>query len=231
MNQSSSSRHFDGWTLVFDLDGTLVDSAPDLLAALNHTLAGIEVAPVQLGDIRTMIGHGAKAMIRTALSDAGRPHTDTDLTALWSVFIEYYKEHIAVDTRPFDGVSHALNELADAGATLAVCTNKTQALSEQVLDALGLSHHFRAIVGADSVPRKKPDGDHILRTIARAEGSVSRAIMIGDSRTDERAARSAGLPFVFVPFGYEAEPADAMSADAIISCYSELVSVLSALAA
>ncbi len=231
MNQTGPTRHFDNWTLVFDLDGTLVDSAPDLLRALNHTLAGMEVAPVQLGDIRTMIGHGAKAMIRSALSRAERDCSEVEISALWSVFIAYYQENIAVDSRPFEGAEAALTELSAAGARLAICTNKTQALSEQVLDALGLSHHFCAIVGADSVPRKKPDGDHILRTLLAADGDLSRAIMIGDSLTDERAARSAGLPFVFVPFGYEAEPAEAISADAVVSCYSELVSVLSAITA
>jgi phosphoglycolate phosphatase len=217
---------FREWTFLFDLDGTLIDSAPDLLAALNHCLARADVAPVELADIRTMIGHGARAMIRKALEGSGRSAAEGLVDELWAVLIAYYQENIAVETRPFEGAENCLVRLAEGGARLGVCTNKTQALSETVLGALGLNGHFRAVVGADSVPRKKPDGDHLLRTLAAAGGHPARAIMIGDSRTDERAARSAGLPFVFVPFGYEAETREAIAADATISHYSELVTVL-----
>lgn len=231
MDTKGPEGRFEGWTILFDLDGTLVDSAPDLLRALNHTIGTIGVAPVALSDIRTMIGHGAKAMIRRALDRANRVQEEAQIDALWTLFIEHYRANIAIDTRAFAGAETALHELAAEGARLAVCTNKTQALSQQVLDALGLSRHFHAVVGADAVPRKKPDGDHILRTLSAAGGDPSHAFMVGDSRTDERAARSAGLPFVFVPFGYEAEPAEAMAADAVVSSYSELIPVLSALKA
>lgn len=231
MSEAAGAARFDGWAIVFDLDGTLIDSAPDLLRALNHSLAQVDVAPVRLADIRTMIGHGAKAMIRAAFSRAGRHAPDAQIDDLWRQLIAYYQRNIAVETRPFDGACEALEQLVAGGARLGVCTNKTQALSEQVLGALGLDHYFEAVVGADRVPLRKPDGDHILRTLSAMQGQPSRAIMIGDSRTDERAARNAGLPFVFVPFGYETETAEQIAADATVSHYSELAAVLTGLTA
>ncbi len=211
-----------GWTLVFDLDGTLVETAPDLLAALNHVLEGEGLAPVSLADIRTMIGQGAKAMIRKGLAANGVTADDGRIDALWQVFLAHYRDHIADNSAPFDGVPELLPRLRAAGARLAVCTNKTQALSERLLGTLDLTRHFDALAGADSVPRKKPDGDHIRHAILAAGGEPDRAIMIGDSRTDERAALDAGLPFLFVTFGYEPEDPARIAAAAAINTYSEL---------
>ena len=230
---SSSGQTLSGWTIVFDLDGTLVETAPDLLAALNHVLALENCPPVALEDVRTMIGHGAKAMIRQGLtlarSDASEASIEARIDALWPEFIAFYERNIAVESHPFPGLVTLLNDLKAAGATLAVCTNKTQRLSDQLLDALELSSLFSAIVGADSVPSKKPDGDHILQTIARAGGSADHAIMVGDSRTDERAAQHAGLPFIFVTFGYEATAAEQITAAAVIDTYSAFQSAITAL--
>jgi len=219
-----------GWTIVFDLDGTLVETAPDLLAALNHVLGDEGLGPIQLADIRTMIGHGAKAMIRAGLSQHGRPDPlDAEIDRLWRTFLDYYQANIAVHSRPFAGLVPLLAELRAAGAILAVCTNKTQALSERLLDALDLSKDFSAIVGADAVPEKKPCGDHILRAISAAGGSQDKAIMVGDSRTDERAALDAGLPFIFVPFGYESASPEEITADAVVESYSGFLDALSPL--
>lgn len=221
----------EGWTVLFDLDGTLVDSAPDLLASLNHTLATLDVAPVELPTVRTMIGHGAKAMIRKGLTHAGRPHDEKEIEALWYVFIEHYQANIAIRSAPFDGGPAALGALRAQGCRLGVCTNKTQALAERLLGALALDHHFDAIVGADIVSAKKPDPAHLIESIARLAGDPARAIMVGDSRTDERAARGAGLPFVFVPFGYETESVEQLNPDGLVSHYSALLPVLQDLAA
>ena len=223
------TKPFDGWTIVFDLDGTLVNTAPDLLEALNHVLTNADLAPVPLDSIETMIGQGARAMITKGLQSHGIAPSEEDLDAFLTQFLDYYAGNIADHSHPFEGVAEALNTLADRGATLAVCTNKKQDLSDKLLEALGLSPRFAAIIGADSVPSKKPDGDHIVRTVQAAGGNPARAIMVGDSRTDERAARNAGLPFVFVPFGYEAETVEAIGADAVVSHYSQLPAALSRL--
>ena len=223
------SGAFDGWTIVFDLDGTLVDTAPDLLGALNHVLVEAGLEPVNLDTIATMIGHGAKAMIIKGMAAQGVEPEAHRMDGLFNQFLAYYEANIAEGSRPFENAVAALDQLAASGATLAVCTNKRQSSSDRLLDTLQLSGRFAAIVGADSVPERKPHGDHILLTIDRAGGDRSRAIMVGDSRTDERAARNAGLPFIFVPFGYESETQEEIAADAVVSNYSELVSALLAL--
>lgn len=220
-------RDFEGWTILFDLDGTLVDTAPDLLGALNHVLADLGLAPVPLSEVAEMIGHGARAMIETGVRARGAVLSATEMDAAFERFIGYYVDNIAVHSRPFDGAVEALHDLRARGAILTVCTNKRQDLSERLLGELGLTGAFAAIVGADRVSQKKPDAAHPLETIAMAGGDPARALFVGDSRTDERAARNAGLPFVFVTFGYEAETAEAISADVTISHYTQLVSALS----
>ena len=220
------AKQFDGWTIVFDLDGTLVNTAPDLLDALNHVLVEGGLKPVDLPTISTMIGHGAKAMIVKGMAAQGAEPDADRMDALFDQFLAYYEDHIAVGSRPFENALDALQTLTNEGAILAVCTNKRQGSTDRLLDALQISENFAAIVGADSVPDRKPHGDHILLTVDRAGGKRSRAIMVGDSRTDERAARNAGLPFVFVPFGYETETVDQIAPDAVVSNYSELVPAL-----
>jgi len=215
---------------VFDLDGTLVESAPDLLVALNHVVGRHGVEPVRLEEIRNMIGHGAKAMIRHALASAERPVGDGEIDRMWREFLDFYSANIAVRSHVFEGVTTALDELSRRGARLSVCTNKTQALSDRLLDALELRGHFQAIVGADAVPSKKPDGDHITAAVERAGGCVEKSIMVGDSRTDEKAALNAGLPFIFVPFGYEAAPVEDIRCSSVLHHYSELLDRVLALA-
>lgn len=226
---SENAKPLAGWTIVFDLDGTLVHTAPDLLRALNHVLAAIQLAPVELSTIENMVGHGAKAMLMRGMEHQGANPGDYDIDALFDDFLDHYSANICVDSYPFEGVVDVLDSLAAQGAILAVCTNKRVALAVQLLDALNLNGKFQAILGADSVPNKKPNGDHILRTIEIAAGNPDRAIMVGDSRTDERAARDVGLPFIFVPFGYESESVEQIGADAVVTHYSEFISELSGL--
>jgi phosphoglycolate phosphatase len=220
-------RGFEGWTILFDLDGTLVDTAPDLLGALNHVLTGMALAPVSLDAVAEMIGHGARAMIETGLKTQGAVLSAAEMDAAFERFIAYYVDHIADHSRPFEGAVEALAALREAGATLTVCTNKRQDLSERLIGALGLSHQFDVIFGADRATNRKPHADHVFETLAAAGGDPARALFVGDSRTDERAARNAGLPFVFVTFGYEAETVEDIAADVAISHYTQLVSALS----
>lgn len=225
----SDERSFDGWTIAFDLDGTLVDTAPDLLGALNHVLTGNGLKPVDLPTVATLIGHGARAMLEKGFGIQGVTLPEADMDTAFSHFIDYYIGHIAVGSRPFEGCVEALEELRNQGATLCVCTNKRQDLSEQLLEALGLSGQFGGILGADRASARKPDAAHVHEAIRAAGGASERALFVGDSRTDERAARNAGLPFVFVTMGYEAEPVEAIAPDAVIGHYSELVPALKAL--
>ncbi len=194
---------FSGWTLVFDLDGTLVETAPDLHAALNHTLALKGLDPVSLETIRMMIGDGAKALLRKGLTHNNVPINEAEIDDdLWPAFIEHYLTNITRLSAPFEHCVETLDALKASGATLAVCTNKAQNLAEEVLSGLVIDQYFGAVVGGDTLAVKKPDGEHILETIKRAGGTPAKAIMIGDAQTDERAARDAKLPFVFVTFGY-----------------------------
>lgn len=220
---------FEGWTIAFDLDGTLVDTAPDLLGALNHVLGEAGLAPVDLPTIATLIGNGARAMMEKGFGVQGVTLPAAEMDAAFDRFIAYYIDNIAVGSRPFDGCPEALDALLDAGATLCVCTNKRQGLSDQLLEELGLSGRFAAVLGADRATNRKPHQDHVFEAIAAAGGKPERALFVGDSRTDERAARNAGLPFLFVTFGYEAEAIEDIAPDSVIGHYSELVPALSVL--
>ena len=194
---------FTGWTMVFDLDGTLVETAPDLHAALNHTLAKKKLPPVSLDSIRMMIGDGAKALIRKGLAQNQAAIDEEEIDQdLWPTFLDHYLENITRLSVPFERCQETLASLQADGATLTVCTNKAQHLAEQVLKGLDLEQYFSATVGGDTLAIKKPDGQHILETVHQGGGDPARAIMVGDAWTDERAARDAELPFVFVSFGY-----------------------------
>lgn len=225
----AESGAFEGWTVVFDLDGTLVDTAPDLLGALNHVLTRAGLEPVDLPTVATLIGNGARAMMEKGFGIQGVTLPAADMDAAFDRFIDYYIAHIAARSRPFEGCVEALDLLRDEGARLAVCTNKRQDLSERLLGDLGLTDRFAAILGADRATNRKPHADHVFEAVAAAGGVPERALFVGDSRTDERAARNSGLPFVFVTFGYEAEAVENIASDAVIGHYSQLVPALSVL--
>lgn len=210
------------WTLVFDLDGTLVDTAPDLAGSTNYVLSTIGLAPVAEGDIRPFVGHGALAMIEGAAAAQGRKLQQKELYDLFDVFLTHYAANISVQSIPYDGVIAALETFASRGATLAVCTNKTEALARALLDELGMTRHFKAITGRDSLGVFKPDPGHLTGTIALAGGSVERAIMVGDSETDIRTAQAANIPVVAVDFGYSVAPVSTFAPDAIISHWRDL---------
>ncbi len=213
----------DGATIAFDLDGTLVDTAPDLVGTLNVLLEQEGIAPLPLADARPMIGAGARALIARGFAAAGAPLDDEKLASLFDRFIAHYRAHIADGSRPFPGVVAALNALAAAGARLAVCTNKRTDLSVALLEALGLSDRFAAIIGADAAPAAKPDPRHLTSTIERAGGRIDRSVMVGDSASDAGAARAAGVPLILVSFGYTDTPAAELDPDILIDHFDELV--------
>jgi phosphoglycolate phosphatase len=189
--------------VIFDLDGTLVETAPDLHAALNHTLAQKGLGPVSLESIRMMIGDGAKALIRKGLLHHQTQIDEAEINHdLWPIFLDHYLENITRLSEPFEHSVETLQSLKENGAKMGVCTNKPQHLAEAVLNGLDLETFFAVMVGGDALATKKPDSAHILETVARTGGDPNRKIMVGDAWTDEKAARNAGLPFIFISFGY-----------------------------
>jgi phosphoglycolate phosphatase len=209
-------------TIVFDLDGTLVDTAPDLIAALNFILAREGMPPVPLASARTMIGAGARRLLERGLELDGRAATVADIDRLISDFIAYYAAHIADASRPFEGLEAALDDLARAGYRFAVCTNKLEWLSKRLLDRLGLSARFSAICGADTFGVSKPDPAILRETVARAGGELSSAIMVGDAGPDVGVARRAGIPVIGVAFGYTEIPMAELKPDRLIDRMSQL---------
>ena len=196
-------------TIVFDLDGTLVHTAPDLTNALNDVLTRRGHAPVSAEYIRATVGLGARAMIEAALARTG---ADEDMDEMLAAFLVHYESNIANESRPFPGAVEVLARLEATGARLAVCTNKREYLARKLLRALDLEGRFRAIAGRDTFAAGKPSPLPLTGMIAAAAGDTARALMVGDSDVDIRTARAAAVPVVFVSFGYGApvghEPPD-----------------------
>jgi phosphoglycolate phosphatase len=218
-----------GATIVFDLDGTLVDTAPDLLGTVDRMLATIDLAPVPHGLIRPLISFGSKAMLARALEYHGRTLGDEAFHALWRRYLEDYEANIAERSRPFPGLIAALDHLQAVGATLSVCTNKNARASKALLTALGLADRFRVIGGRDTYPVMKPHPDHLLNVLRDSCGDAGRAVMIGDSDVDVATAKAARIPVVGVTFGYTPEPVHTYEPDAVIGHYDELVPALEVL--
>jgi phosphoglycolate phosphatase len=216
-------------TIVFDLDGTLVDTAPDLISALNFILDREGLPAVPLASARNMIGAGARKLIERGLELEGRAASVEDITRLTADFIDYYAAHIAEASRPFDGLESALDDLTARGCRLAVCTNKLEWLSKRLLDALGLSPRFAAICGADTFGVSKPDPAILRQTIARAGGNLAASIMVGDAGPDIGVARRAGVPVIGVTFGYTDVPMADLKPDRLIGHMSELPGAVDAL--
>lgn len=215
-----------GWTLVFDLDGTLVDTAPDLAAATNHILERFDLPAVDEKEIRHFVGHGALAMIRGALAAHGRAVNEDAMADLFEGFLAYYGANIAVKSRPYPGIIAQLDALSAQGAHLAVCTNKIELHARMLLDALDMSRHFEALTGRDTLGACKPDPRHLTGTIDLARGQIGRAVMIGDSETDIATAKAASVPVVAVDFGYSVEPVTTFAPDIVISHFDELPGAL-----
>jgi phosphoglycolate phosphatase len=216
-------------TVVFDLDGTLVDTAPDLIAALNYVLDREGMPPLPFESARNMIGAGARKLIERGLEVDGRVMTVDDLNRLTRDFIDYYADHIAEASRPFEGLEAALDELAAQGCRFAVCTNKLEWLSKLLLDQLGLSGRFSAICGADTFGISKPDPIILQQTVARAGGSLAATIMVGDAGPDVGVARRAGVPVIGVEFGYTDVPIAELKPDRLIGHMRDLPAAVESL--
>ena len=209
--------------VVFDLDGTLVDSAPDLAASLNHTLARLGRPGIDPDKVRHLVGHGAKALLRRGLAQSGDA-TEELVEQGYPIYLDHYAANICVGTRAYPGLEAALDALAERGAALAICTNKPDRLTHALLEALGWQSRFAAVIGADTVGAKKPDPLPLREAIARSGGG--RGVLVGDSITDADTARAAGVPFVAVSFGFSDRPAAELGADALIDGYDALIPAL-----
>ena len=208
--------------IVFDLDGTLVDTNRDLIPALNHAIAGEGIAPVGVDDVGHVVGEGARRMIERAFELRGATVPANRLDLLHRTFLKHYEAHIADLSQPYPGLLDAMDRLAADGWRFAVCTNKVEHLSRRLLDLLALAPRFDAIAGADTFGVRKPHPDHIVRTIEAAGGDPSRTVMVGDSVNDIAAAKAVPVPVVAVDFGYTDRPVRDLGPDAVISHYREL---------
>jgi phosphoglycolate phosphatase len=208
--------------IAFDLDGTLVDTAPDLIGALNHILVREKMSPLPLDSARNLIGAGARRLLERGLEAENRQVTPEEMTKLTEDFITYYADHIADESCPFEGLEAALDDLSGRGYRLAVCTNKLEWLSLRLLDRLGLTPRFAAICGADTFGVAKPDPIILRQTVAKAGGAIASTIMVGDAGTDVGVARRAGVPVIGVSFGYTEVPIADLKPDRLIDRMSEL---------
>lgn len=209
--------------LVFDLDGTLVDSAPDLLATLETVLGQNGYPTAHDPALRDGIGSGARHLIEYALHRNRTAPGAAVIDRLHAAFLEHYAANIALHTRPYDGLVAALDRFAQADWKFAVCTNKIEGLSRQLIEELGLTARFAAICGGDTFATRKPHPDHLLGTIAMAGGAHGRTVMVGDSRTDLDTARAAGVPFVGVSFGYTPVPMAELGPDLLIDSFEDFL--------
>jgi len=209
--------------VAFDLDGTLADTAPDLAAALNHALAALGRDGIEAESVRHLVGHGARALLRRGLAATGE--ADEALVERgFPLFIDHYSANICAGTKVYPELEAALDALAGRGVALAICTNKQEGLTHQLIEALGWRDRFQAVVGGDTLPVRKPDPAPLREAIARAGGG--RAAFVGDSITDADTAKAAGVPFVAVSFGFSDRPVEDLGADAVIDRFGKLVGVL-----
>jgi phosphoglycolate phosphatase len=211
-----------GAVIAFDLDGTLVDTAQDLVGTLNWLLTAEGVAPLAMDEARPFIGRGARWLIERGFQAADAALEPGQVQPLLDRFLVRYEAHIADASRPFPGCVAALETLKAEGAKLVVCTNKLTGLSTTLLDALDMSRLFEAVIGADRAPAIKPDPRHLLTAIAEVGGDPARAIMVGDAATDAGAAHAAKVPLVLVSFGYTETPVAELGADVVIDHYDDL---------
>jgi phosphoglycolate phosphatase len=213
-------------TIVFDLDGTIVDTAPDLLSATNHALGLVGLEPVTIDELHPFIGRGSMAMIEAGLAFRGKSVCKTERRRLHDAFLAYYAGNVAVSSRPFEGVPELLDQLLGDGARLAVCTNKFEALSKLLLVELGLADRFKAIAGRDTFAVCKPDPGHLTGVIAMAGGRAGRAVMVGDSDVDIATAAAANVPSIGVTFGYTLRPVRELGPGAVIDHFREFPAAL-----
>lgn len=209
--------------VVFDLDGTVADTAPDLAAALNVTLAAMGRPSLSLPDVRSMVGHGTRALLHRGLAATGAVD-DVLVEQGYPILMQHYADHVCDLTRPYPGVERAMDQLAAHGIALALCTNKPAQVAQLLVDALGWQSRFATLVGGDTLAVAKPDPAPLHLAIERAGGGF--AAFVGDSIVDMETARSAGVPGIAVSFGYADRPVGDIGAAVVIDHFDELLDAL-----
>ncbi len=225
------AHDLSGWTIAFDLDGTLVETAPDLIGALNVILVEEGMAPAPMSAVRQLVGHGLRGMLLRAFAMADLTISEARIAELRPRVVEVYRGRIAQESRPFPGCLEALADLRARGAKLAVCTNKPEGLARLLLEQLDMARCFDAILGGDTLPVQKPDPAPLVEAIVRAGGDPARSMLVGDASPDTAAAKAAGIPCVVCDFGYNDLPPAELDGDATISHFNELADVVARLAA
>lgn len=220
----STNRRF----AIFDLDGTLVDSLPDLLRSLNQVLARHGRRVLAPAEVRMMVGDGVHKLVDRGFEATGEP-AGAALDGLVDEFMGFYGGHTIDESRPFPGAEAVLARLAGDGWKLAVCTNKPYQASVEMLDGLGLAQYLAVITGGDSTPYKKPDPRHVLATVDALGATPAQTVFVGDSPNDAEAAKAAGLPLVLVTFGYTRVPVSELGADALVDDFADLPAALAGL--
>ena len=207
--------------LIFDLDGTLVDTAPDLIQATNHVLQSIGRRPVSYPEFRGFVGHGAMNLIERGILATGGAVDSEILRRLHRNFLDYYGDHISAHSKIFEGIPALLDNAKSQGLKMGVCTNKVEGLSHKLLDELGLAKWFEAVVGGDTLPIMKPDPAPYREVAKRLGVDATRTMMFGDSETDIRTAQNTGVPVIAVTFGYTAQPVEMFNPTHVINHYDE----------
>ena len=215
--------------LVFDLDGTLVDTAPDLMAAANHVLSLIDRPPIPDARFRHLVGHGALNLIKRSIKETGEPVSDETIKRLYDGFLEYYGANIANESQIFPGLVPLLDEAQAKGLKMAVCTNKVEHLSHKLLNEIGLAKYFDAVVGGDTMPKMKPDVAPYHEAVRRLGIASPSSMMLGDSETDIRTAQNAGVPVIAVSFGYTDKHVSVFNPTHVIDHYDEAWPLISPL--
>lgn len=213
-------------TVVFDLDGTLIDTAPDLILATNHVLKAAAYQPVSHQFIRPVISFGARAMIAAGIRHQGGEISESQLDEMFEHLIEFYGNNIAVESVPFDGLTDVLDTLTERGSTIAICTNKREDMAKLLMKELGLTEYFKVITGRDTFPVCKPHPEHLLSAIRLAGGEANNSVMVGDSTTDYETAKAANVPIIGVTFGYTDIPVAELDCDAVVSHYDQFLPTL-----
>lgn len=207
--------------IIFDLDGTLVDTAPDLMLATNHVLKTLGRRAITMEEVRSFVGHGARALIARGCAATGEPASERAVETLYQEFIIHYAANIAEASRPYPGLIAFLDRCRAADILLGVCTNKLESLSIRLLDALGMRSYFGAVVGPDTIGVAKPDPRPYFETVRRLGIEAQHSVMVGDSETDVLTARAAGVPVIAVPFGYTPKPVAEFGPDLLINHFDE----------
>ena len=212
--------------VVFDLDGTLVDTAPDLMAATNHVLALLKRRPITMPEVRAFVGRGARKLIERGVAATGEAIDEASLTYYHAEFLRHYEGHTADRSEIFPGAVALLERLEKSGIKAGVCTNKPEGLSRLLLDTLDLSRYLGAVVGPDTIGIGKPDAAPYLETVKRLGVAPQHSILVGDSEIDILTAHAAGVPIVAVSFGYTAKPIIEYGPDHLVSHFDEIWDIL-----